>query len=397
MKIACPSCSTGYNIPEEKVPRKGVKIRCKICDFEMLLVRKPDVRSSASAPVAMVIVCPHCSHKQMASPECGKCGVLFKKLFEAEKPVETALSPHSIPESRSEPIKSRWKIIAVTVLTGVALFIAVCVYAFLSWVKSFESYKVSENYIKQNKDIRSVVGADIRFGTFPLFSVEVTGDQGNATYNIKVKGSKDTRRVTVYLSLVQGSWRVYRVAYADEHGNRKTVYPDRALIAEATGEQDQDQTDAQAYESQKHVVLSYDHLQNNNLSEALAESQKAIDIDPENAEAYYWRGRIYLLLKRPDDALDDFSTCSDLDPDYVDAYNQLCLLFSQRGNYEESLYYISRSIELAPDNGWAYYTRGATLYRMGKIEAALTDVEYACDLGYEDGCKIYENLKNRVR
>ncbi|MBW2192863.1 MAG: hypothetical protein JRF27_03640 [Deltaproteobacteria bacterium] len=43
-------------MPAKKVPRKGVKIRCKICDFEMLLVKKPVARGSAPDPVAMVVL-----------------------------------------------------------------------------------------------------------------------------------------------------------------------------------------------------------------------------------------------------------------------------------------------------------------------------------------------------
>jgi tetratricopeptide (TPR) repeat protein len=226
----------------------------------------------------------------------------------------------------------------------------------------------------------------MRFGIFPTGTVKKYNGGGNATYAIKVKGPKTSRYVHINLDRKDGVWDVSRLVCTDEKGVKQIFYSDDPQIAE----------EIQDYESQEGVVRSYDHLQKNQLNEALDESGEAIDKNPRNSEAYFWRAKTYLKMKKEDEAIADFISCIDLDPGFVSAYNELSLLYGQRGEYEESLDYINQSLELEPDNGWAYYHRGATLYRMERFEEALNNVEYACSLGYEQGCKTAERFKNKV-
>ncbi len=62
-------------------------------------------------------------------------------------------------------------------------------------------------------------------------------------------------------------------------------------------------------------------------------------------------------------------------------------LFSE-GRYEESIRLLDQVIAAEPDNGWAWYTRGWARWKLGQTEQAYEDVARACDLGYEDGCKL---------
>ncbi len=62
-------------------------------------------------------------------------------------------------------------------------------------------------------------------------------------------------------------------------------------------------------------------------------------------------------------------------------------LFTE-GRYEESIRLLDQVIAAEPDNGWAWYTRGWARWKLGRTEQAYEDVARACDLGYEDGCKL---------
>lgn len=134
-----------------------------------------------------------------------------------------------------------------------------------------------------------------------------------------------------------------------------------------------------------------------NYKEALAELNKAIEADPRNAEAYYWRGRTLVNLGQPDQGNEDFKTAVKFKPDYAEAYDHLGWLASKRGEVDEGIAYLTKSIEFKPENAWALYNRSGLFFSKGDVAGAMRDAEKACSLGYQDGCKAYETYKNSSR
>jgi tetratricopeptide (TPR) repeat protein len=59
----------------------------------------------------------------------------------------------------------------------------------------------------------------------------------------------------------------------------------------------------------------------NRESDAVAEYNKAIELDPESAEAYYRRGMSYDSLGEFECAVEDYTEAIRLDPDYPEAYS----------------------------------------------------------------------------
>jgi Flp pilus assembly protein TadD len=53
--------------------------------------------------------------------------------------------------------------------------------------------------------------------------------------------------------------------------------------------------------------------------EAIEDLNRAIELEPENAEAYYQRGRAYSLLGEPAKALSDYEQTCALNPDHAKA------------------------------------------------------------------------------
>jgi len=149
----------------------------------------------------------------------------------------------------------------------------------------------------------------------------------------------------------------------------------------------------QARQARKQQALGHKFFRKNNLAEALRAYDEAIRIQPNNPEAYFWRGRLFVSKGDMEKAASDFRRAVALNPSYVEAYENLGWLFSQTGDFDESIRYLTRSIELRPDNGWAYYQRGHSYYKKGDMESALKDAKKACRLGYKDGCKVYEEFK----
>lgn len=150
-------------------------------------------------------------------------------------------------------------------------------------------------------------------------------------------------------------------------------------------------------EARAHLLKGYRLHRQKSYSEALVELNKALEIDPKNAEAYYWRGRTLVNLGKPDLGEEDFRIAVTLKPDYGEAYDQLGWLASRQGKVEEAIGHLNRSVELKPENAWAYYHRSRLFFDKGEVASALKDAEEACRLGYQEGCKAYEAYKNGSR
>jgi len=147
-------------------------------------------------------------------------------------------------------------------------------------------------------------------------------------------------------------------------------------------------------DAKSHVLKGYRLHRQKSDNEALAEFNKAIQMDPRNAEAFYWRGRTLVSLGRLDQGAEDFKRAIQYKPDYAEAYDHLGWLASKRGEVDEGIAYLTKSIEFKPENAWAFYNRSRLFYSKGDLAGAMRDAEKACSLGYQDGCKAYETYKN---
>ncbi|MEW5908434.1 MAG: tetratricopeptide repeat protein [Thermodesulfobacteriota bacterium] len=143
------------------------------------------------------------------------------------------------------------------------------------------------------------------------------------------------------------------------------------------------------------VRQGYDLYMKNNFEQAIAVFQEAIAVNPENPEAYYWRGRALIKMEKIDPAIDDFKKALTLRPDHSDACDNLGWLYMRKGDYGTSITYLNRSIELKPENSWAYYNRGFVYSKKGETAKALADAEKACGLGYEKGCEMAKRYRKK--
>jgi len=152
----------------------------------------------------------------------------------------------------------------------------------------------------------------------------------------------------------------------------------------------------QARQSQRHVRKGYEHYRENRPEKALKELSLAIEIHPENAEAYFWRARTFIQMEQYDNAIADLNVVVNLNPNYSPAYDNLGWLFMRRNDYEKSLASLDKSIELKPDNGWAHYMRGRVYFNRGDIQKAIENATTACNLGYKDGCRDVKRYESKL-
>ncbi len=150
-------------------------------------------------------------------------------------------------------------------------------------------------------------------------------------------------------------------------------------------------------QAQKHVRAGHDHYKENRIEKAIDELTQAIEIEPQNFEAYFWRARAFMRKGQFENAIRDFKKVLDLNPGYSPAYDNLGWLFMRRNEYDQSLSYLNRSIELKPENGWAHYMRGRIFYKKGDLKNALENAQIACKQGYQDACRDAKSYQSQLK
>jgi len=96
---------------------------------------------------------------------------------------------------------------------GVAVLGILCVGGILAvvfiGVKSSNSYKKSQEFIRANSVVREKLGEINGFGFFPTGSQNVANGHGKAHWSISVQGSKEEGTVLTYLSSPPGAdWKI---------------------------------------------------------------------------------------------------------------------------------------------------------------------------------------------
>ena len=143
---------------------------------------------------------------------------------------------------------------------------------------------------------------------------------------------------------------------------------------------------------------------------ALADLQRAAELDPANATAHFEYGQVSQLLGHDDQALaaftravaaggtgvapahyqagliyerqghiesalGEFTACLRLNPQMAQAYSALARSHEAQQSWEQALFNLDRAIQLAPGLAGPYYQRGGIAYRQGHFEQALRGPE----------------------
>ncbi|WP_158602136.1 RDD family protein [Cohnella endophytica] len=100
-------------------------------------------------------------------------------------------------------------------ISSIAIFfICIILFGVLQIMKQSDSYKVATDYIQSSSDIREIVGNEIKFGYFPMGSIQYENGYGKSDLTMKVKGKNKTISVHILLDKKPGSdWFIESVDY----------------------------------------------------------------------------------------------------------------------------------------------------------------------------------------
>ncbi len=82
MKAKCPKCEAGFNLDISKIPeipKEGIYVSCPKCKTQVRIriKLKPKKEEPSEEQSQEIILCPECSHVNISSKLCVKCGKVF--------------------------------------------------------------------------------------------------------------------------------------------------------------------------------------------------------------------------------------------------------------------------------------------------------------------------------
>jgi Flp pilus assembly protein TadD len=132
------------------------------------------------------------------------------------------------------------------------------------------------------------------------------------------------------------------------------------------------------------------------MPEALAAVQKAVELDPEDAEAHNNLGNMLRELGRLNEAEASCRNAIALQPDFAEAHNNLGVTLHQCGKLEAAEACYRQAIALKPNHAQAHYNLGVTLQALGRLKEAEGHYRRAIALK-GDYPEAYCNLANTLR
>jgi type IV pilus assembly protein PilF len=148
-----------------------------------------------------------------------------------------------------------------------------------------------------------------------------------------------------------------------------------------------------------HYNLGVQAQQAGHIQEALSEYQRAVELDPDNADSQNALGIIlHLSFRRYAEAIEHYQRALEVRPNFSEARTNLGNVYLDQGQYDEAIKLYEQVLNdmlyptpfIAQGNlGWAYYKKGETEKGLENIKAAVTLNPNFC-LGYRNLGSIYE-------
>jgi tetratricopeptide (TPR) repeat protein len=124
-----------------------------------------------------------------------------------------------------------------------------------------------------------------------------------------------------------------------------------------------------------HLCLGTVYAGSGSYETAVAEFERALDIEPTNDNAYRELGFAYERLNKLTEAEKTYQRAIALRPEYWASYNWLGAFYYNRARYEDAAKEFQRVVDLAPDSFRGYSNLGATLNELGRYESAIETLQ----------------------
>jgi len=124
----------------------------------------------------------------------------------------------------------------------------------------------------------------------------------------------------------------------------------------------------------------------------IADATRAIESNPNDAEAYVNRSFAYGQSGQNDAAISDLTRAIELNPKFYGAYYLRSQIYFRLGQNDAAISDINKAIELDPNDSDGYEMRGRIYGKIENHDAAISDFERAIVLAQDPTYKVYQSL-----
>ena len=151
----------------------------------------------------------------------------------------------------------------------------------------------------------------------------------------------------------------------------------RALIVQGTAEPLVEWRQRDSIRAHVYHVQGQWKFRSNRFNEALADFDKAIQLNPAFIYTYRWRGDANSRLGNHKAAIADYNTAIQLDPDNADSYRGRGMAKVNLGDPTGAVLDCNKAVQINPEDVHAYSIRGWAQFLLGISESAGGDMEKA--------------------
>jgi tetratricopeptide (TPR) repeat protein len=142
--------------------------------------------------------------------------------------------------------------------------------------------------------------------------------------------------------------------------------------------------------TEKHLrELIAQHVDTGNHHKAIDLLTQLIRHNPDSAIDYNNRGSLYLHQELYTEAIADLNRALDLDPTLDNAYNNRASCYARIGNISAALADYEMALDLNPSNVRTWINQGITFRELGIYDLAIENFEIALALGKKHQGRIY--------
>jgi tetratricopeptide (TPR) repeat protein len=114
------------------------------------------------------------------------------------------------------------------------------------------------------------------------------------------------------------------------------------------------------------------------------EFEKAVELDPQNAEAHAELGGLYVCRKEYDKALAELAKAIELNPDSIQARFAMGVLYREKGEFDRAISEFEGVLELEPAHAATFRELGKVFEEQGEIEKALQSYRQSLSIVFEN-------------
>ncbi|MBV8278300.1 MAG: tetratricopeptide repeat protein [Verrucomicrobia bacterium] len=118
------------------------------------------------------------------------------------------------------------------------------------------------------------------------------------------------------------------------------------------------------------------------MDEAVAQYQRALEINPNDAEAHYNLGLVLFRNGQLDKAIAQYQKGLEINPNYVQAHNNLGNALFQKGQLDEAVAQFQKALEINLNYAEAHNNLGIALFQKGQLDEAVAQFQKALEINF---------------